>query len=237
MDAKIKKTGVTPNILATSHNNLHPDMEKTTEAARKAEDIGKQAFEEAKDATLKAGEALKALFADPTTGQARAISSLGPKGTLQTGVVFLTVFVLSTFVGSFLVVKRVFGGLGELGGGFQTRMVISSLLGAVLTAAAFAVSIWTVAHLFGNRKLNWRETMFSTGVCLAPMSVAFLIGTVLAILNLYTPLMGVFLVALSMLILCLNALLTSLAGVSERLSFLLTPAVLLITAVLIYLVR
>lgn len=213
-----------------------PHSDKAHEAAKKAQEIGKQAYEEAKAATATAGKAFLTLLADPVTGQSAALSSLGAKGALQAAAVFLSLFIVAAGLGALAGAGAFVGMLGGFGGELRMRVVLSALLGALLTAAAFCLSIWTAARFFGERKLSWADTLFTTGVCLAPLTAAALLGLVLVPLKLLTALMGLYLVAFTLLVLLLNASLTSVAGISPRLGFALTPAVLLVAAVLVSLV-
>lgn len=222
----------------------NPAQEKAREAAQKARELGLHAYEEVKDATVTASKALLTLLADPVTGQSAAISSLGPRGVLQSGIVFAALFLLSVLISAFFGANTSFGALsgamysfGDLGGDFRMRMVGGTLVRALVTGAALLLCVWSAARLFGTRKLTWAETLFTTGICLAPLSAASLLTSLFAALNLYNVILGLLLVGFTLLILLLNASLTTLAGITPRLGFVLTPLVLLVTGLIVSFIR
>lgn len=219
-------------------------QEKTRQAAQKAGELGLRACAEVKDAAVTASKAILALLADPVTGQSAAISSLGPRGVLQSGIVFAAIFLLSVFISAFFGANTFLGALtgvmyafGDMDGNFRLRMVGGALVRAAVTGAALLLCVWSAARLFGTRKLTWAETLFTTGICLAPMSAASLLMSLFAALNLFNVILGLLLVAFTLLVLLLNASLTTLAGITPRLGFVLTPLVLLVTGLIVSFIR
>lgn len=228
--------GQDPNNTTPPGGSTPAHSDKSPEALLKAQELGKHALEEAKAATATAKNAFLTLLGDPVGGQAAAIASLGPKGTLQSGIVFVAAFVIATFTaalfGANLLSSLVGGGAGQ----FQAKMLFSAIFGAVVTSAALYGSIWMAARFFGTRKLDWSETLFVTGVCLFPATVAILLGLILIKIGLFKIASTLLIIAFSLLVLLLNACLTTLVGIPARLAFLLTPAVLVVTSFLISLV-
>ena len=228
----------TPNTPtpATPSTTPSPSAESTQSSTQRPssttfdfQDRGQQALGKAKEVANTTKNAVLTLLSDPIGGQQTAITKLGPLGTLQAGGVLVGAFVLVSLLAALLAASA----LGPWMGGVKNSLTSGALVGSLIFAAALFGSIWAASKFFGQTPLSPITTLFTTGVSLLPYTISILLGIITVKLGLYSISMLLSLVAATLLVLLVNNALVKLSGMAERTAFLLTPAVLVVTAIVV----
>ncbi|MFH0825549.1 MAG: hypothetical protein V2B18_22570 [Pseudomonadota bacterium] len=187
-------------------------------ARQKAEEIGQRAYEAAREAGGSALSALKILATDPMGGQGWAIELLGEIRALSAGIVFITVFVVSTV----LLLRTIPS--ARLG----SEVYIKTVLIALVPAVALWVGFMAISILF-TTGTSFYKCGFSTGVALVPTAFTFLALFILGTGNIeMVALMAFF--GMSITLLLLNSAMLDVLKLSTRQAVLLTPTLILMAA-------
>lgn len=186
-------------------------------------EIGKTAYEKAKEATGHAWEALKILLSDPSGGQGKVWTLLGEEKGYKAGLVFNVLFVAVSF---FVIHSKL---LSQIGGVVDIGNVKVAMLCAVLPAA---LSLSFLAFgMLGKTKVAPKACLFASGVAILPLVAVLIVLWLVGFYNIEV-VVAVGYVALVFCSLLINSALVQVYSFHTRNAFVLTPLIVLVTTYL-----
>ena len=221
--AEEKTTKSAPKKSAPKKEATKPVAEKTGETAQKAyeatSDAAKVAYEATRDAAMSAFKAATVVVTDPMGGQSKAMKSLGSKGSLAAGIFFVAFFVVIAY-------------LTHMTGGLGTHL---KLIGHWLVIAAALFGCFYGLGVFFKRKVTIFETIFSTGVVLFPMAVAYLLTGI----DVFTGwiIQAILIYGFSILILLISGFLQDVLKASTQQAVIMAPTILTVVLLVGYIYR
>ncbi len=195
------------------------EAKKENKAIEKSKEIGKKAYETAKEASKSAVHAFLKLLADPVGKQEEVMDELGRKNSLYAGIIFVLIFVLVMFGASFRIMDVIFGGFYSPGFKDYLKMFLYPLF----TAGLFLLELFIVGNLITKKQNRIENHLFVTGIILFSVSIAVLLAAIFFKLTFIAVIIGIFGISSHMLI--LNGALTGPYGLSKRNAFIATPCI------------
>jgi Yip1 domain len=195
----------------------------------KGKELGQKALGSAKEATTNAVKAIKTVLTDPMGGQKKALEQLGETKALSAGIFFMVIFSLAAFLVGFSSLKAtLLMADTEASVGFVNTAKL--LLAALIPAVALWAGFLAIQKIFKGQG-TFNGNIFLTGICLLPMTIAFLACWILGSKNLeLVALFGFF--GFSITVLLINSAILSVLKLSTRKAVLLTPTLLVLSAYL-----
>jgi len=207
------------------------------------QELGKQAYDQAREATGHAVEAVKILFSDPMGGQEKAIGLLGQAKAMSAGVVFIAAFVAVNLLFTIGPVNSVATSVLMLQGKMQATIEENNLTGmremtvkrdefassrwfAFASGSCFAAGVVLAIYLIGKflgSGANVPISIFTGGVAIAPLALSTIVTWICLKLKFLTLMGGVGFFCFAISILLVNTSLVSIQKISTRAAVLLTP--------------
>lgn len=227
-----RKASVEMNLpVPASGGNLTP-LSEIDKVRHITEEAAGRAVEMAQEATSHATVAIKTLFTDPLGGQARALTMLGDRGALLSGIVFVMLFAVSALV---LETKALQQMIHVLVGGppaqqLRFRQIFDLFLMNLVPVSALWMGFTGLGRVFGGTA-SLSAGVFVTGVALIPLALAFLVATIVGLANMEIIVLASIL-GLSTTLLILNTAMLDVLHLSTRHSVILTPVLILLSVYL-----
>jgi len=136
------------------------------QAAERAREFGKQAYDQAREATENARDVVRQLFADPIGVQEKALEALGSGKAMSAGAVFSVLFIFVNLLAGMGGFRGV-----SLGGVSYRPGFLVALVCPLFFAAGLCGAVYLIGKIWG-RDANVSHSIFTSGVALLPLAMA-----------------------------------------------------------------
>lgn len=202
------------------------------ETISKGKEMGKKTYNETKEATNQALEAIKILFSDPIGGQSKSLEKLGSSNALKPGIVFISIFMILVFFITYGIMEPLLS-YAEMRGrdvnflvGYIKMFVVSSMIPASILLGYFIISKY-----ISKVSTSLSVSIYTTGISLLPLTI-IVISFMIFGMNNFKLLAAIGFFCTSTMVLLVNSSLQSIYKISSRVSFLITPLFILISTYL-----
>lgn len=204
-------------------------------APNQASQFGATALNESKAAATHAWTALKALFADPISGQGQAFAALGGPKALRAGLAMLVAFCIA----SYLMLSSLISGIqdltalllgfpGDFSGYRSSGFDVKLMIFCVVPAASVFLSYLLVAATLTSRKNDYPACVYAAGITVLPLAAWFLFVWIFGV-SIPLLLVLVTFFCLSTTFLFIASVLRDIFLLDARKTLLLTPAVIIVS--------
>jgi hypothetical protein len=197
-----------------------PDVD--FDAAARAKAGTQAAYAKAREASGHALTAIKVLMVDPMGGQGRAWHLLGPDRGMLAGIFFIALFIAIPSL------SALFQGFGTVP--LEVKMKFVFFLAMV--PGLFGMASWLLSMLV-VKKASLKAAVFAMGIAMLPLTIAFALIAMIGFAN-FEIVIVLTIFAITSFCLLLNAGLTQVHKIPEKIAFWITP---LLIVLYIYIVK
>lgn len=205
---------------------------RNEETISKGKEMGKKAYDGAKEATGQAIRAVKTLIKDPIGGQLEALDNLGQINALKAGIVLIIVFTISSFLLGYSFIEGMLAlakSFGNRKTGVQVEVYLKLFIFSVIPSISIFLSYFSASKMLSPVRIGIPAMVFTAGISTLPLSILFFSIKLFGLKNAeLLAVIGIF--SFSTTILLINSSLQDIYKLPSRKSIFVTPAMLLLSA-------